>query len=66
MRKITLDKDDGDNRLSSYNWNGILQTINSGMIILTDEAREQINDFIIEIANKPENRYPMKYAGKKE
>ncbi len=51
MIKINLDKD-SDWCFSSYHSGGIIQTRNSGMMCLTDEARDEVNRFIVVLVNQ--------------
>ena len=55
MQKISLNKDD-DYCFTSYYRYGTIKTRNSGMFSVTDEAREKINAYIIEIVNNEKNR----------
>ena len=59
MKKINLMEQD-PKCLASYYRSGIIQTRDSGMFFLTEEARNKINAFILEIANNPENRFRKK------
>lgn len=56
MNEITLDKDDRQNKLLSYNIHGTINLSSGGLLFLKDEARDKINAFILEIANNPDNR----------
>ena len=55
-KEVTLDKDDRQNKLLSYNIHGTINLSSGGLLFLKDEARDKINAFILEIANNPDNR----------